>query len=384
MTLHRALHPVLFSRFGRSPFNGGDFAFPDVVSFARFLTRYAPTFAPVLGGALTLNGGSLGSYGVRISEGDATVSSFVSSDWFTATDDSESAWVVHKGNLVIPSGQTFRPSARKLFTVVYVTGNLVISGEISMSQRGANHSAAGSNITATAISIATGTFSGVTDPQVPAAGGGGGSGRSVTQGNLAGGDGTGGTNGATGGGGGGGAGDTNSGGSSNSSAGRAGTSFSGGPGGGGAGAQGSNIATAGAGTDNGGVGGAGGANGGNSRAGGGAGNPGGSGAGGSGGNSGSDGTGGVLVILVGGDLSGAGSITAAGANGGAATASSSSGGAGGGGGSGGGSVTVMVGGSDTGPTPTALGGTGGTASAGGQNGNGGNGGSGTARKLVLA
>ena len=77
------------------------------------------------------------------------------------------------GNLTINSGQTFIPSVRKLFTVLYVTGNLVVNGSISMTGRGANHSGTGSSggaTTAVDIRIGTGTFSAVVNPQIPAAG----------------------------------------------------------------------------------------------------------------------------------------------------------------------------------------------------------------------
>lgn len=314
---------------------------------------------PTAGGTLTINSQSLGSYDYTIKSGAQTISSFTNSDWFTTTEDSRSAFIVVNGNLTINSGQTLIPSNRKLFTVIYVAGALAINGSISMSARGANHSAGGGNVTAAAIRIATGTFSGVGNPEVPASGGAG------APTNSGGGDadgsaGTSGSSGQTGGGGNGGRRNAISGG-----AGAAGTSFSGGPAGGG-GQSGGSGATAG--SSNGAAGGNGA---GGSFTGGGAGNPGGSGTGGS---SGANGTGGVLIIFCTGALSGSGSISANGAAGGNA-----SGGGATGGGSGGGSVTVMYG-SDSGPTPSASGGAAGTGS--GVN-FGGAGGAGTARKLAL-
>src|SRR3990167_10531537 len=331
-------------------FAGGNQSAADIYALVQAMAAGA-AIVPTAGGTLTINSAALGSYDYTIKAGNQTVSAFSSNDWFTTTADSRSAFVVVKGDLTINAAQVFKPSARKLFTVVYVTGALAVNGEISKSQRGANHSAGAGNVAAAAIRIATGTFSSVTNPQVPAAGAGGGTAvvRS-TGGSSAGNVGTAGTNGQTGGGGSGGA-SKSAGGTATSGAGATGTSFSGGPGGGAA-ATTSGSPTGGAGAANGAAGGNG-VVGGTAVAGGGAGNSGGTGAG--GGNAGDNGTGGVLIIIGEGDFSGSGSVTAAGADGGDVTNYSA------GAGSGGGSVTIMVGGSDTGPTPTALGGAGGTS-----------------------
>jgi len=353
-------------------FPGGNQSFGSVLEFCQELAKYAPTIGPQAGGTLTLNGAAVGSYDYVIKEGPITVSSFVEAEWFTSTADSRSAFVVVKGDLTISAGQTLRPANRKLFVAIYVTGNLSVAGSISMSQRGANHSAAGSNIAAAAIRIATGTFSAVLNPQIPALGGAGAPAVSSTV-QVPGTTGTAGTAGGTGGGGSGGV-SAGNGGTGTSGAGAAGTSFSGGPAGGGIRASGASLA-ADNGDANGGAGGDGANNQGGQGAGGGAGNPGGAGSG--TGVSGSSGTGGALVIIVVGQLSGAGTIAANGANGG-----SLSGGTGGGGaGSGGGSVTILYGVDASTITPAANGGAGGAGSGGG--GTGGNGGAGTARKLSL-
>lgn len=311
------------------------------------------------GGTLTVNGVPLGIYDYIIKDGNQTVSAFLSSDWFSATADSVSAVVVVKGDLTINAGQIFQPSARKLFTLIYVTGTLTVAGQISMSARGANHSAAtGSNIAAGDILIINGTHGGVTNPKVPSAGGAGvaaGQGGSNNPAN----NGLPGTAGGTGGGarGAAGAGGT-------AGAGAAGTSFSGGSATGGVdGAVGQAAET---------DGGKGGnfAQSGNFSASGGAGNPGGSG-GPSAGGTGVAGTGGVLAIICG-ALAGAGTIVAAGAAGGSGSGS-------GGGGSGGGSITVLYSTDTSSITPSAPGGSGGTGSR-----IGGSGGSGTARKLQRA
>lgn len=258
----------------------------DVQAFAQTMLTTANMSAPASGGALTLNGVSLGSYDYIVKQGSQTISSFTSTDWFTATQDTRSAWIVINGDLIINSGVTVIPAVRKLFTVVYVFGNLVLNGTISMSKRGANHSGSGGagTTTAAAIRVATGTFNAVTNPTIAATGGAGGA--SNTSGAAANGGSPSGSVIGSGGGGGG----------AYGGAGAAGTCFSGGPGGG---------AEAG--------GGAGGANGGAGGWSAGVGNPS------AGGNSNNrniieEGTGGTLIVIVFGAVSGAGSLTANGGN----------------------------------------------------------------------
>jgi hypothetical protein len=150
---------------------------------------------------MTVDSQSLGSYDWAWKNGNQTISATQPFDWFTATQDTRSAWVIVDGDLTINAGMELRPTSRKLFTVVYVTGDLACNGSISMSQRGANHSGTGESggaTTAAAILIATGTFSTVVDPKVPAAGGAGGAAVSTS---AAGNVGAAGTGGGTGGGG---------------------------------------------------------------------------------------------------------------------------------------------------------------------------------------
>lgn len=327
----------------------------DVLSFARTLsTTYLTSDAtPTDGGALTLNSQSVGNYEVTARKSNTTISSFTASDWFTNTKDTTSSWIIINGNLTINSGQTLIPPVRKLFTVVYVTGNLVVNGSISMTARGANHSGTGDSggaTTAVAIRIGTGTFSTVSNPQIPATGGAGGAVRSTTGANN-------GTTGTNGGSGGGGSGYAFSGGTAGSGA--AGTAFSGGPGGGGAyGGTGGNA------VENGGAGGNG-----SQQTGilvtGGAGNPGGT----LKASAGGDGTGGTLIVIVEGSLSGSGTIVS---NGTAVTRFS---GTVPGGGSGAGSVNVLFG---TNPSSAVT-----VTATGGDGLSGGVGGNGTARKLAI-
>jgi hypothetical protein len=374
---------ILLHRHGllqraRPAFPGGNVSDNDLLSILRDMATYRHSGGVQAGGTLEINSQALGSYDYRIVRGNVTLTSFTAADWFTVTEDSRSAIIVVVGNLTIDAAVVFTPSVRKLFTALYVTGNLTINGEISMSRRGANHSATGSNIAAQAIRLATGTFGGVSNPQVPAAGGAGGAARTASgtsTSTQAGDNGSAGTGGGCGGGG--------SGALSKpssvsytvtSGAGAAATSFGGGPGGGGI--QRNSTGSAGSGGANGGAGGDGSAEGGTTRIGNaGAGNP-----AGTHGIVGSptepnteDGTGGVLFIAVEGNLLGSGDLTANGASSDPDAFNTGFGG----GGSGGGSLTVMCGADASSITPEALGGTAGGSTKGGD------GGDGTARILPI-
>lgn len=347
--------------WGLTNFAGGNISGPSINSIAAGMAAASQTSSPTSGGTLTVNSVSLGSYDYLIKKGNQTISSFTATDWFTTTQDTRSAWVIVDGDLTIDNGITFTPSVRKLFTVIYVNGNLTVNGSISMTARGANHSGSGNSGGATTkanIRIAEGTYSTVVDPYIPANGGASigpvqsGGGYYSLPGNP-------GTNGGTGGGGAGTVHNNNT----QNSVGAAGTSFGGGGGGGAVRYQGNTSrlsdSTA---QPNGGRGGHGWGD--NFQASGGAGNPGGVGytTGGNAGGTGQDGTGGVLIIVCRGTFSGSGSVSANGSNGGSTTNI-------GGSGSGGGSVTIFYG-ADDGPTPTANGGN--------------NAGLGTARKLAIS
>ena len=344
-------------------FPGGNQSWGSVLEMAQYMAGSTTTNAsPTTGGTLTINGVSLGSYDYRIlgsTGGTTTVSSFSVADWFNGTADTRSMFIVVRGNLTVNAGITFTPSVRKLFVVIYVTGTLTNSGSIVMDQRGSNHSGTGISgglVTEGAIRIATGTYSAVSNPQIPATGGAGGppSGNPGATGSA----------GTAGGLGGGGAGAGNSG---TGGAGATGTAFSGGPGGGGA-SQGGTGGTAGA---RGGAGGNAGSGGGN-WTGGGGGNP-------QGNNVGNvncqiAGTGGSLIVMCG-TLAGAGSFNAIGGRG---CASNGSGPDGAGGGTGGGSVNILTNTNSSTVTTSAAGG----AAVGGGGGTGGAGGAGTARILT--
>ena len=362
-------------RLGIAPTSG-----TDILTFARALGTAFPseTVTPTAGGALTINGQALGNYEYAVRPGETVASSWTEANYFSTTEDTVSSWIVFNGNVTIDAsfttGAPMRPTKRKLFTVVYITGNLTMNGVLSMTGRGANHSGTGNSggaTTAVNIRVATGSFSQtapsvttISNPQIPSTGGSGATSRGSTGSTS----GTAGTSGGTGGGGGGtwfSAGGT-------VGAGSAGTCFSGGSGTGA-------VYTGGAGTSTSNAG----SNGGAGSAGvqtdvqigsGGAGNPGGLGYyvgsaapdksypsidGGSG-------TGGVLIVIVEGTLaSSVGSATRFTADG---LAGGTLGGVSGGG-SGGGSLNIFykILGTVPGMTATA----------------GGNGGAGTARRFVL-
>ncbi len=336
----------------------------DVLTFARRLnTLYGgATVTPTSGGTLSLNDKSVGSYDYTSRSGNTTISSFADSDWFTTTEDTVSAWIIINGNLTVNAGQTVIPTKRKLFTVVYVNGNLTVNGSISMTARGANHSGTGSSGGFTApvdILLATGTYSAVSNPQIPATGGEGGAVRNTNGSN----NGTAGSNGGTGGGG---SGQRFLAGTAG--AGSAGTCFSGGTAGAGCfGSSGTEVA--GSGEINGGRGGNANVSG-NQVSAGGSGNPGGTGTGLPNGPDGLSGTGGSLIVICEGSLSGSGSLVSNGVDG------TGTGGQVFGGATGGGSISVFfLSNPASAVTVTANGGSAGQAGAGG---------TGTARKLALS
>lgn len=349
----------------------------DLHEFATQMAGGTTTNSPSEGGTLTINFGAVGSYDYIIKRGNQNVITFNSTDWFTATQNTRSAFIVVDGDLTIGKNIQFKPNPNKLFTCIYVTGNLQLDGSITMSGRGANHSSIGERN----IRLHTGTFSGVVNPQVPAQGGSGGA-RNVRT-SLGSSNGAAGSAGTSGGTGGGGAGVIYIAGSydgqSSSGAGAAGTCFTGGTGGGSAMIYGGTTNNATNGATRGGAGG----NAGDSQtygAGGGAGNP--AGYGYSGTNittqfNIANGTAGTLCIFVKGVLTGGQDAFPGGP-----ISSNGHGGwiysypyymQAGGGSGGGGSVTIFSKYDDSTITPIA--------NSGGGNQN--NGGAGTARKLTL-
>lgn len=109
---------------------------------------------------------------------DFNTTPFDSNTFFTGVADTTSAWVIIDGNLTIDASTTFTPPVRKLFTVLYVTGDLTNDGVISMSARGANHS----NLTPNNIYIGNSNrFNSLSNKYIPATGGAGGAGFTLTR-----------------------------------------------------------------------------------------------------------------------------------------------------------------------------------------------------------
>jgi len=357
-------------------------------------------YSPTTGSSLTIAGNALSNYDYTFFNTSQTISSFTSSSWFTNNADTNPALIWVKGDLTINSGVTFIPPVRKLFTCVYVSGNLVLNGTMSMTARGSNHSGTGNSagyVAPVNIVLANGTLSGTTNPTIPATDGN----YIILTGQSSGVNGNNASSGGTGGGGTG----AHGGGGSNMG-GAAGTAFSGGPGGGGGygggGVTGETTASTSstAGQANGGAGGLGGDSNSTVTGGGGAGNPGGlawnstnypSSASNSAAQNGQDGTGGTLIVIVEGTISGSGAFTSQGSNGGYAQWISNNGGAPpnnwveGGGGSGGGSINLLTRAYSFSGSFNVNGGSGGSANspANSQSNPGGAGGTGSARTFII-
>jgi hypothetical protein len=291
-------------------FSGGAFSASYIDELAQGILTGSDTTVTT-GGTFTLNGSNIGTYEYFKTSGATTISSFSAGTYFSNNRDNYGSFCVFNGDLTINNGIEFIPPVRKLYTVMYVNGNLTLNGSISMKSRGANHNGSGDSaggVTSANLPMVAGTYSAVTNPTIPSSGGGGGGASS--------GGGT-----ATRGSGGGGGGGSNP---QPGGSGSTGTAFTGGVGGGG----GDNGGGSG-GEGNGGGGGPGGGQ--NSS--GGAGNPGGINRG--SGHVGPQGTGGTLIVMCTGTFSGSGSLVANPYDG------HGSGGHRGGGGTGGGIVQVF-------------------------------------------
>lgn len=309
--------------------------FANVLDAVQIMSSFASTSSgPRTGsGPLILNTQNFGNFQYLVKRGTVSVSpGYAPLDYFSSVQDTAAAIMI-VDNLTIGAGCIFTPPTRKLFTVLYVTGNLVLDGEISMTARGANHNATGTSGFSSVfpgkdIVVYNGEYGdlfGATNAYVPAGGGSGAVGTNQLavgpQGGI-------GSAGGSAGGGAGGAGGTFV---APSGSGNAGTSFSGGTGGGGS----NSSIQGGDGEPNGGLGGQ------DNGVGGGAGN-------------GPNGTGGTLIVIVSGSVSGAGKVTSHGSVG-------SGGGGGGafkisGGGSGGGSAWLLAGSGGDSVKVTATGG----------------------------
>jgi hypothetical protein len=109
--------------------------------------NFTPRALPA--GNLVVNGSELGKLDIAVIPGqtinNVSENALINNTLFSQTKDIASAWIIVKGNLNL-ANVTLQPSQRKLFTVIYVTGDLTFdegTATISMTQRGANHSGTG-------------------------------------------------------------------------------------------------------------------------------------------------------------------------------------------------------------------------------------------------
>jgi hypothetical protein len=136
-------------QIGYSPsFNpNGTISTPNLLDLARRITNnwFPPdnfTNRAVPAGNLVVNGQSVGKMDIVVIPGQTLNNTNINSV-FTETKDTASSFIFVKGNLTV--GDILTPPTRKLFTVIYVSGNLTMQAgsQISMTRRGANHSGVG-------------------------------------------------------------------------------------------------------------------------------------------------------------------------------------------------------------------------------------------------
>ncbi len=112
-------------------------------------------------GSLNINGNSVGNLDFVVVPGQTVTANIA--PWFSSTEDTASSFIFVKGNLSIDAGAVLQPYTRKLFTVLYISGDLTFgdsTSAISMTQRGANHSGQGNSGGATTevdIKVGSGT-----------------------------------------------------------------------------------------------------------------------------------------------------------------------------------------------------------------------------------
>ena len=102
-------------------------------------------------GRMILNNNFCGMYDFAYHNGNVDLNN---TDWsgsqfgstmFTGNTDTHWALIYINGNLELDFPNIIRPPVRKLGMVIYVTGNLIANGFISMTNRGANHSGTGTS-----------------------------------------------------------------------------------------------------------------------------------------------------------------------------------------------------------------------------------------------
>ena len=127
-------------------------------------------------GRLILNNNFCGMYDFAYYNGNLDLnnedmsSSKFGAMFFTGNTDTHWALIFINGNLELDMPNIIRPPVRKLGMCIYTTGNMILNGYVSMTNRGANHSGAGIShgYTAPVAIPLNGTLT------IPAAGGAGG------------------------------------------------------------------------------------------------------------------------------------------------------------------------------------------------------------------
>jgi hypothetical protein len=181
-------------------FQGGNAGAATLFDFAKLITTCGPNTIvqqPALnyngkrigGGALRINDNPCGNYEFNLLAGGTTLEQTDVANLFSTAND-VSSWIVCRGDLTLGSNVTLIPTVtsgytrndpintdadasakRRLFMVIYVTGNLTFGSDtlISMSACGGNSSSAGANIASFEIPVANG-LTGSIDVKIAAAG----------------------------------------------------------------------------------------------------------------------------------------------------------------------------------------------------------------------
>ena len=111
------------------------------------------TASPIIrSGRLILNNNFAGMYDFAYHNGDLhagsvsnVIASRADSQLFTGNMDTHWALIYINGDLTIDGACEIRPPVRKLGMCIYVTGDCIVNGTVTMSNRGANHSGKGSS-----------------------------------------------------------------------------------------------------------------------------------------------------------------------------------------------------------------------------------------------
>ena len=136
----------------------------------------APISSVIKSGRMYLNKKFAGMYDFAYFDGNVDLNNTENSGsvfdamFFTGNQDTHWALIYINGNLELDYPNIIRPPVRKLGMCIYTTGNMILNGIVSMTNRGANHSGKGTShgYTAALAIPLNGTLS------IPAVGGAGG------------------------------------------------------------------------------------------------------------------------------------------------------------------------------------------------------------------